>query len=77
MHKLVRIGNRVEYHWIKGFNEQMQDLEIYLITMALVEANYNKALAARIMGIERTCLVEKMKKLGIDCDRWEAKIRID
>ncbi|MBA2661984.1 MAG: sigma-54-dependent Fis family transcriptional regulator [Bradymonadaceae bacterium] len=43
-------------------------LEDRLLTMALVKASGNKARAARLLGLNRTTLVEKLKRKRIDVD---------
>jgi len=40
--------------------------EAQAIRQALQEADFNKAQAARILGIHRTLLYKKMKKYGVD-----------
>ncbi len=48
----------------EGLNlkQVIKALEIRLILEALQLADQNKALASRLLGISRTCLVEKMRK---------------
>ncbi|MBU8849128.1 MAG: sigma 54-interacting transcriptional regulator [Desulfobacterales bacterium] len=46
-------------------NEYLHKAEQYAIKQALVEADNNKTLAADILGIHRTILYRKMKKLNI------------
>ena len=43
----------------------MEEYERTLITGALRQQNGNQSAAARLLGIKRTTLVEKMKKLGV------------
>lgn len=56
------------------FNEVIEKFETRLITMALSRTNWNKKAAARLLHLNRTTLVEKIKKKGLaqniemDCD---------
>lgn len=45
--------------------ETMEQLETSLIRQALNKADGNKAQAARLLGLNRTTLVEKVKRLGL------------
>jgi len=45
--------------------ETMEQLESSLIRQALDKADGNKAQAARLLGLNRTTLVEKVKRLGL------------
>jgi DNA-binding NtrC family response regulator len=40
--------------------------EVQAIRQTLKEADYNKARAARILGIHRTLLYKKLKKYGLE-----------
>jgi DNA-binding NtrC family response regulator len=44
----------------------MEAVERKAITTALKEAAGNRAAAARLLGISRQALAQKMKRLGID-----------
>lgn len=48
-----------------SFYKEIGELEIDLITKALYQAQGIKARAAKLLGLKRTTLLEKMKKLGI------------
>lgn len=48
------------------FNQLINDFEIRLITMALNKTNGNKKAAAQLLKLNRTTLVEKIKKKGLD-----------
>jgi transcriptional regulator with GAF, ATPase, and Fis domain len=56
------------------FNQVIEQFETRLITMALSRTNWNKKAAARLLHLNRTTLVEKIKKKGLaqhiemDCD---------
>lgn len=52
-------------------NQILFELEDYLVRRALKEAGNNKAKAARILGLNRTTLIEKLKKLGPDAPELE------
>lgn len=45
--------------------ETMEQLEASLVRQALEKADGNKAQAARLLGLNRTTLVEKVKRLGL------------
>ncbi len=51
----------------RGAITTLQEMEKRLIEDALAQANYNKKEAARILGISRTTLYEKIKRYGIVC----------
>lgn len=42
--------------------ELLRDLELSLIDQAMARANGNKAHAARLLGLKRTTLVERLKR---------------
>lgn len=48
------------------FNSMVEGLETKLITMALRKTNGNKKAAARLLKLNRTTLVEKIKKKGLE-----------
>lgn len=52
---------------MQGFDlkQYLEVIEIQLINDALVRANNVVAVAARILGVRRTTLIEKMKKYQI------------
>jgi len=50
----------------KNFNQHMKEYAIKLITWALDKTNGNKTGAAKILGINRTTLIYKMKELHIN-----------
>ncbi len=50
-----------------GKRLSLREIEESLIKAALEEAEGNKSRAARILGIPRTTLTSKLKKLGISC----------
>lgn len=49
-----------------SFNELVEEFENALITQALERTGGNKKAAARLLNLNRTTLVEKIKKKGID-----------
>jgi two-component system, NtrC family, response regulator AtoC len=51
-----------------GFRSNVRRLEAYLVKSALEQAKGNKAEAARILGIQRRLLYEKMSELGLKTD---------
>ncbi len=55
--------DQVPFH--EGYWEVIRKVERRLLQAALEEANGNKAEAARILGIQRRLLYEKMSELGI------------
>jgi transcriptional regulator with GAF, ATPase, and Fis domain len=60
------------------FNALVENFENRLITMALTQTSGNKKAAARLLKLNRTTLVEKIKKKGLEgkievfCDRGES-----
>jgi DNA-binding NtrC family response regulator len=48
-----------------SFNETVDQLETELITQALEHTNWNKNQAALLLGLNRTTLLEKIKKRGL------------
>lgn len=48
------------------FNELVNNLEVRLITIALSKTNGNKKAAAKLLNLNRTTLVEKIKKKGLE-----------
>lgn len=47
------------------FNELVENFETRLITMALEKTSWNKKAAAKLLRLNRTTLVEKIKKKGL------------
>jgi Nif-specific regulatory protein len=50
----------------------LKDVESWAIRAALLEAGGNQAEAARLLGIHRTTLIDRLKKYGIEARRGEA-----
>ena len=48
------------------FNQLVDHYETHLITVALEKTHWNKKAAARLLGLNRTTLVEKIKKKGLE-----------
>jgi DNA-binding NtrC family response regulator len=48
------------------FNSLVEDYENRLISIALSQTSGNKKAAARLLGLNRTTLVEKIKKKGLE-----------
>jgi len=48
------------------FNEVVRQLETELIRQALEHTQWNKNRAAQLLGLNRTTLLEKMKKMGLE-----------
>lgn len=48
------------------FNQMVHDLEVRLISLALQKTGGNKKAAARLLNLNRTTLVEKIRKKGLD-----------
>ncbi|NMC64389.1 MAG: sigma-54-dependent Fis family transcriptional regulator [SAR324 cluster bacterium] len=48
------------------FNQLVNDFEVRLITMAMSKTNGNKKAAAQLLRLNRTTLVEKIKKKSLD-----------
>ena len=49
-----------------AFNDTVRHLEVHLIQQALARTGWNKNQAAQLLGLNRTTLLEKMKKLGLE-----------
>jgi DNA-binding NtrC family response regulator len=47
------------------FNQAVGDFETNLIRQALEQTNWNKNRAAGLLGLNRTTLLEKIKKRGV------------
>ena len=47
-------------------NDRVRDLERSLIRQVLVRTGWNKNRAAQLLGLQRTTLLEKLKKLGLE-----------
>lgn len=58
------------------FNKLVEDYEAHLINMALQKTNWNKKAAAKLLKLNRTTLVEKIKKKGLE-DQVEMEIESD
>jgi len=52
-----------------GLNEMMRTMERRLILQALEQAGGVKSEAARLLGLNRTTLLEKIKKMGIETQK--------
>jgi len=50
----------------KGYDTLVSNFEKSLILQALQETNGVKSKAAQVLSLNRTTLIEKMKRLGID-----------
>lgn len=48
-----------------NLREILYKLESEFISLALKKTNNNKAKASELLGLERTCLVEKLRKRGL------------
>jgi DNA-binding protein Fis len=55
----------------KVYRLSMERLEKELIEKALLHSNGNQLLAAKILGVNRNTLRAKIKKLGIDPNKWK------
>jgi DNA-binding NtrC family response regulator len=49
-----------------SFNDVIGDLETDLILQALEQTHWNKNQAAQLLGLNRTTLLEKIKKKGLE-----------
>lgn len=63
---------RIDFHIEFGLGAPVQimhithDLEKRIVISALLECRGNKSQAARILGLNRTTFVERIKKHGVD-----------
>jgi DNA-binding NtrC family response regulator len=53
-----------------SLREARRAAEVKAIHSALRRANFNKVDAARLLGISRTQLYERMSRYGISSDEW-------
>ncbi|OGL41652.1 MAG: Fis family transcriptional regulator [Candidatus Schekmanbacteria bacterium RIFCSPHIGHO2_02_FULL_38_11] len=69
--KIINLPPSVEWHGIKipdegiDLNSIVKNLEVDLINQALRKSNGVKSKAAKLLKVNRTTLVEKMKKIGL------------
>ena len=49
-----------------SFRDVVDDFEANLILQALEQTQWNKKAAARLLGLNRTTLVEKIRKKGLE-----------
>ena len=69
--KIINLPPSVEWHGIKipdegiDLNSIIKNLEVDLINQALRKSNGVKSKAAKLLKVNRTTLVEKMKKIGL------------
>lgn len=63
--KIFEVGDEMPDHGL-DFNQLVENLETKLITMALHKTNGNKKAAAKLLQLNRTTLVEKIRKKGLD-----------
>jgi DNA-binding NtrC family response regulator len=55
-----------------GYWTNIRKLETHLVKIALEQAKGNKAEAARILGVQRRLLYEKMSEIGLKADEGNA-----
>lgn len=53
----------------QGFRQTVDGMERELIQIGLDRADNNKQRAADALGMKRTCLISRMKSLGIPLDK--------
>lgn len=63
--KVLETANHIPADGL-DFNELVNDFEVKLISMALDKTNWNKKAAAKLLHLNRTTLVEKIKKKGLE-----------
>jgi len=63
--QIVEVGGEIPSDGL-DFNEVVERFETRLITMALSRTNGNKKAAAKLLRLNRTTLVEKIKKKGLE-----------
>lgn len=62
--RIIELGEDLPAHGV-DFNDLVDKFETQLISMALSKTNWNKKAAARLLRLNRTTLVEKIKKKGL------------
>lgn len=63
--RIIEIGDEMPDEGM-DFNQLVENLETKLISMALCKTGGNKKAAARLLRLNRTTLVEKIRKKGLD-----------
>ncbi|MBN8549624.1 MAG: sigma-54-dependent Fis family transcriptional regulator [Deltaproteobacteria bacterium] len=62
--EIIELGEDLPSQGV-DFNDLVEKFETRLISMALSKTNWNKKAAARLLHLNRTTLVEKIKKKGL------------
>jgi transcriptional regulator with GAF, ATPase, and Fis domain len=62
--EIIELGEDLPAQGV-DFNDLVEKFETRLISMALSKTNWNKKAAARLLHLNRTTLVEKIKKKGL------------
>lgn len=73
--EIIELGEDLPAHGV-DFNDLVEKFETRLISMALSKTNWNKKAAARLLHLNRTTLVEKIKKKGL-AEKIEVSIEDD
>lgn len=60
-----------------NFQNVVTDMERELIVQSLRKTNGNKKLAAKLLNLKRTTLIEKIKRIGLAADRAPAEIEVE
>lgn len=63
--RIIEVGDEMPEQGL-DFNQLVDNLETRLISMALNKTGGNKKAAARLLNLNRTTLVEKIRKKGLD-----------
>lgn len=69
----VKAGDSFEFDEKEGFNDAVDNFQRHLIINALKKTGWVKAKAAELLKINRTTLVEKIKKLEIEAPSSESQ----
>jgi len=62
---IIELGQKMPSEGL-DFNNLVNQFETKLISMALTKTNWNKKAAAKLLQLNRTTLVEKIKKKGLE-----------
>lgn len=62
-----------------SLHQRVKEVKRYWLSWAITESKNNKAEAARLLGIKRTCLVAMLRQLGmqeylLDSAKWRRKL---